>query len=410
LEGNVALSPMATLYPTAAAALSAPKPTEPSRYVNPRRTLVYPVLEAPAGVAKIRTEDDTNDCASSRTVGFAEVTYAIEAYVPREQLVGRLARSVLVEHADGTGALVSKGALLRTSADGRGELFDEAMAKALGPIPRDRIALATTSTKDDSAPSWARAFSPLACGPNPQSVDEWRAVEASRRQAELTKQREDEQERAYQACLERERKSPPPPPAAPGRRPSTLETLGRLSCAELYASGSFASGLGSFSSLGERGFGVDVPYCGSIAPDNDPEVASRLDGRPFLSLRSLAGSSTGTWKVSSGTAGAFLAELPRTCGSLRIEVPRETVRRSGGGAGLGGIGSGGAVRYPRKGSDVTWPDGTPAGKVTRSGAIRESELVSAADDRLCRKVALFAEPLCQSSKDLCRTPNCRDKP
>ena len=114
--------------------------------------------------------------------------------------------------------------------------------------------------------------------------------------------------------------------------------------------------------------------------------------------------------MSSGTAGAYLAELPRTCGSLRVEVPAEAVRRGGSGAGLGGFGGGGAVRYSRKGSDVTWPDGTPAGKVTRSGVIRESELVSASDDRLCRKVALYAEPLCQSTKDLCRTPECRDRP
>lgn len=410
LEGNVVLSPMARLYPTAAAALAAPKPTEPPRHVDPGRMLVYPVIEAPTGVAKVRTEADTHDCARSRTDGFGEVVYAIEAYVPREQLVARLARTLLVEHGDGTGALVTKGALVRALPDGRGELFDEAMAKAVGTIPRERIALATTSTKEESAPSWARAFSPLACGPHPQSVDEWRATETERRRAEVAKQHEGEQERAYQACLERERKTPPAPPAAPGRRPTVLESLGKLTCSDLYASGVFGTGQSSLSALGDRGFGIDTPYCGAIAPENKPDLASRLDGRPFLTLRSLAGSSSGGSNVSSGTAGAYLAELPRTCGSLRVEVPAEAVRRSGSGAGLGGFGGGGAVRYSRKGSDVTWPDGTPAGKVTRSGVIRESELVSASDDRLCRKVALYAEPLCQSTKDLCRTPECRDRP
>ena len=396
LSGNVVLSPEAKLYPTASAALAAPKPTEPPRFVNPSRVLVYPALEGPPGAAKIRTEDDTHDCEWSRTRAFADPAYAIEAFVPREQLVARLARAVLVEHPDGTGALAAKGALLRVLADGRAELVDEAMAKAIGPIPRERIALATTSTKEETAPVWAREFTPLACNPTPQSVADWREDEARRHQAELTNQREAERTRLYQSCLERERNAPPAPPPTPGRRPTTLETLGKLSCAELYPPGYMGSGLGGLAGLGDRGFGNDAPHCRAIAPERNGDMASRLDGQPFLKLASLVASSPGSSTVGPGAGRAYLANIPRTCGTVRVEIPEEAVRRSGGGGGMGGFGSGRDVLYPRTGSVVTWPDGTLAGKVTRSGSVREDALTPASDDRLCRRVAPFAEPLCQS--------------
>jgi hypothetical protein len=409
LVGNVVLSPEAKLYPTASAALAAPKPTEPPRFVNPSRVLVYPVLEGPPGAAKIRTEDDSDDCEWWETRAFADPAYAIEAFVPREQLVARLARAVLVEHPDGTGALAAKGALLRVLADGRAELVDEAMAKAIGPLPRERIALATTSTKEETAPVWTRAFTPLACNPNPQSLDDWREDEARRHQAELTNQREAERTRLYQSCLERERNAPPAPPPKPGRRPTTLETLGKVSCAEIYPPGAMGSGLGGLAGLLGRGSGTDAPRCRAIAPEQNRDMASRLDGQPFMKLTSLVESSPGSSTVGPGAGRAYLANIPRTCGTVRVEIPEEAVRWGGGGRGSGGFGSGRDVFYPRTGSVVTWPDGTIAGKVTRSGSVREDALTPASDDRLCRRVARFAEPLCQSKNDLCRSRECRDR-
>lgn len=402
LEGSVVLSPDAKLYPTANAALAAPKPTAPPRYVGSSSALVFPVLESSSGAVKVRTEGDTRDCAWSRTISFSEPAYAIEAFAPREQLVARLARAVMVEHADGTGAWASKGAVLRVLADGRAELVDETLAKVIGFVPRDRIALATTANKDDAGPAWKRVLSPLACDPKPQSVDDWRAGESKRRQAEADKEREAERQRQYEACLERERNTPPAPPP-PAGRPTIFGTV-KLSCADIFRGGGVGWGLGGFR-LGERG--VEPPYCTARAPEENRDIAARVDGKPFAKLSSIVASSTGSTKVGQGAAGSYVAEIPRTCGGLRVEVPEEALGRGGSGAGIGGLGGGG-VLYPRAGSDVTWPDGTRAGKVSRSGAVRENSLTPTADDRLCRRVAPFAEPLCQSKNDLCRTLGCRD--
>jgi hypothetical protein len=402
LEGNVVLSAEGKLYPTASAALAAPKPKAPPRYL--RSALVLPVVDAPRGAVKVRTEDDTGDCAWSRTRSYIEPTYVIEAFAPREHLVARVARGMLVEHADGTGAWVAKGAPVRVLADGRGELWDETLAKVVGFVPRDRLALATTSTRED--PTWKHVLAPLACDPKPQSVDDWRAGESKRRLAEADAQRDAERQRQYEACLARERSAPPTPPPANGR-PTPFGTV-KLSCADIFKGGGIGQGLGGLGGFGLGQRGVEAPYCTASAPERNADISTQVDGKPFVKLASIAASSTGGAKVGQGAGGAYVAEVHRTCGALRVEVPEEAVVRGGSGAGLGGLAGGGAVLYARVGSDVTWPDGTRAGKVTRSGPVRADALTPTADDRLCRKVAPFAEPLCQSKDDLCRAPGCRD--
>ena len=407
LAGQVLLLAETRLYPTAAAALAASKSAQPSTKVLPFKT--YTVVASMPGVAKVRTETAADDCMFDGSVGVTDgPAYAVEAFVAREFLIARLNQTIVVEHPDFTGGRAERGAPLLMFADGHAELLDRLLNQALGPIPRERVGLATlgASVNETAWPSWKHEIKALVCDPKPEPLEAWQAKEAERRKTEAERRKESDDKAskvAYQQCLEAEQKAPPAKAVPKG---SILGSTPVITCDDLLAGGAFAGSLPTVENM-DLGFGsLPPPNCDISEPNGQNDLTSRVGGQPFATVSTLT--STECFSVFSGANGTYIAELGVSCGTVRVEVPAVAVNRGARGKSSPGRPLPRSL-YSRNGSAVTWLDVTAAGTVARSGAIIESTLFQGSGGRLCTKVEPFAEPLCQAKRDLCETLDCKPK-
>ena len=403
--GSVLLTSEAQLYPSAEAARAVATEAKP---LAPGRTFrgPYLVVSSADGVVRLRSAPVLADCAApARVPNFGgSPSYVIDAYAPFTQLVARLGKALRVEHPDGSGALVRAGAPLRVFADGHGELLDASLDALVGPVPRARLALGLDPTFAAEPIAWSRPLTPLVCDPEPMTLAAWQQREAEQRAVAGAKANAERADAEYRACRARAVEAPPPPP----RPTSGLGGLGlgpALTC-ETMRDDLLRRPPVAWT-FGRGNQGSSAPYCRVEAPERDRRLTVKLPNGKTVLVAELAYAERVVVEPAAN-AGSYLVELSRTCGSVRVELPRDTLARGGGsGVGLGSWGTGkGSVVYPRKGSAVTWPDGSAAGVVSASGSVRRTELETQSDGRLCRAVSPFAARLCQSAADLCESPDC----
>ncbi len=381
---------------------------------GPGALTAYAITASGPSSVTVRTGSGLADCVTGSWGGFGRPSYAVDAFVAREHLVARLAEPIHIEHADGTGVHVERGAPARVFVDGHAELVDTILARAAGPLAKEKLALATPARERDatSRTPWGRSGEALACAPFPEPVEQWRRRHAAEEGAKRREQTSTEERKRYEACLTAEKRGARaeaqarPPTKRPGEVDTSSLVLGlsqALSCDRMLASGLFSS-LGTVSTMDVWTF---VPPCSLVSPDDRAERA-RFDGRPFALITSIAAGPTTV--LHDATRDAYLAEATRTCGVVRVEVAESAVGSNRTGEGMIGTGRLGAspemLLWPRLASVVTWPDGTRAGTVSRTGSVRASDLSEASGDRLCTKVAPFAARLCHARADLCKDPHC----
>jgi len=386
LSGFVAVAPKTLLHPTAAAAVATASIAPVSR------VQVYQVVGEVDGAVRVRTGFAEGDCAASQG---AQPAYEVEGFVSREALVARLREPVLIEHPDGTGVVAWVGTPVRLFDDGHAEAIDERLAKALGPIPTAKVALATTA---GSSVAWTAPAVALACDPLPEPVADWHARRRSSRSLARSQQADQIASDRMARCLEKRAREP-----APKKPPTNLfESLSAaVSCETAAAIGGFAA-----ESMMDTSFAyaelpssqAHVPAC-SVADEGWPKRFALLGGRDFQDLERLAHAEPEP--TVHRVQATWVARVSLSCGELRLSVPADAVGRAGrGGLGTGGLGGKSRpILVAPAGSALTWQDGTPAGKTLRAVGY-PTESVTQSGERACVRIHPFATPLCYAISDL----------
>jgi hypothetical protein len=150
------------------------------------------------------------------------------------------------------------------------------------------------------------------------------------------------------------------------------------------------------SEFGKRTDGVAPdPTCvldpAADAGGRPTRAAPRLDGMPV------------SWpdtpeRVDRLGDARLVAQVDAACMRARIAVAAEAVRQRDGGI-EGVLGDGFAHGWRVRPGQVTWPDGSPAGRFMKLADVIDRTAHQTSDGRLCFRVDPFAEPLCHAKSD-----------
>jgi hypothetical protein len=373
LAGTVHVPEDATLYRSRASAENAAAVTSSGSPIAMR------VVKDHGEFVELATGNVT-DCLTSY-----QHDYDLTVFVRRSTLLVRSGKPIVKDFKDGTAVAIDAGAPVTMTSSGPS--WRSKLLSSTGVTP-DAKQLRYSIAKPAEAALPAAPGERMVCEDHAQTHAEWkRSRERKAEEAKRENERKLEQER--EACRARQASKPKKKKVSKDPRESAiLDVLGGSDeCSGIGVFGGSMTGLGIDGTLHDR----YAPWCSASDHSGDTrQPEPLLGGKRIPWLLNEVDVNSDVYLVGS----KYYADLGVACGRVRVGI---TATSHGSRLGIGSLGGGkNAAEWTFEPGPVTWPDGSPAGRLVSRQTYRTFE---ERKGKICVDVPHVAERVCHAKKN-----------